>query len=720
MIKTVKLASFEVRRFKGPLPIVGLLFLLLVPTLYGALYLWSNWDPYGKTDQVPVAVVNLDDPVEVDGQQVAAGNRLVTELQKDEIFDWQFVSEDEATDGLAAGTYEMVVTIPPEFSADLASGAGQNPTRAIVVLKRDDANGIGIALLTASAQSQLQAAIDRSAIGAYFDSVFANLDTIRTDIGTAATAAGQLAAGASTALSEATNLSTGIAAAKKGSAQVVAGLADDKAQSAQLVTGASDAKAGSASLLTALTALDTGATELGPQAQQVADGNQQLASTVAPVLNAVSSALPALGQAGANIVSATDDVASFSSVLSQQSADATTALNQLKASNPGADYTAITAALTAIDGSASGLAQASAQASQVALDVNDAAQSVSSAGGGDLSGAGAELTGLATQSAQVATGVQSLSSGITTASSGAATLDSGVSQLSTGSTALDSAIGQQQLVAQKLDDGLGVQQKGAATLVDQLTEQDTRTKALSTQLAKAAKRVPTLDPAERADAAQVLSSPADVQEVVDNPATYYGRGLAPFLFGLAIWAFGITAFTLLRPVSARALAGRARSSRIAVAGWLPVLGIGAIGSLLLFGIVWLGLGLDPVNAWGSLGVVVLAAACFTAIAHLLRTWLGSVGSAILLILLFVQLTSAGGLYPVEVLPAPFRAVHDFIPLTYLVDALRITFTGGPTDRLWRDVAVLGVLTLIAVGLVVYVVHRKRRFTQRDLHPALAQ
>ena len=265
-----------------------------------------------------------------------------------------------------------------------------------------------------------------------------------------------------------------------------------------------------------------------------------------------------------------------------------------------------------------------------------------------------------------------------------------------------------------------MQQKGAATLVDQLTEQDTRTKALSTQLAKAAKRVPTLDPAERADAAQVLSSPADVQEVVDNPATYYGRGLAPFLFGLAIWAFGITAFTLLRPVSARALAGRARSSRIAVAGWLPVLGIGAIGSLLLFGDRLARTRTRPGQCRGDRSASsLLAAACFTAIAHLLRTWLGSVGSAILLVLLFVQLTSAGGLYPVEVLPAPFRAVHDFIPLTYLVDALRITFTGGPTDRLWRDVAVLGVLTLIAVGLVVYVVHRKRRFTQRDLHPALA-
>ena len=68
MIKTVKLASYELRRFKGPLPIVALLFLLLVPTLYGALYLWSNWDPYGKLDQVPVAVVNQDVPVEVERQ----------------------------------------------------------------------------------------------------------------------------------------------------------------------------------------------------------------------------------------------------------------------------------------------------------------------------------------------------------------------------------------------------------------------------------------------------------------------------------------------------------------------------------------------------------------------------------------------------------------------------------------------------------------------------
>ncbi len=720
MIKTVKLATYELRRFKGPLPIVALLFLLMVPTLYGALYLWANWDPYGKLDQVPVAVVNLDQPVDVDGRQVAAGDRLVTELKSDEVFDWQFVTEEEAQQGLAEGYYYSVITIPPDFSADLASGAGQNPTRATVQLQRNDANGFVVGLLLQSVRSELEAAIDRAAIGSYFESVFANLDTLRTDIGNAATGAGQLATGADASLAGAKELSTGIKTAKDGSAQLVSGLATAKQGSAQFVTGTSDAKAGSASLVTGLTGLESGAGELVPGAQQVADGNQQLASTVVPVLDAVAKAVPSLGQAGANITAATTDVNDLvnQSLVAQTDA-ANNALAALSAANPNVNVDALSQALAGISQTTTDLSTAAGQASQVANEVNTAAESVGSAASGDLSTASSQLTALATGSAQVATGVQSLSTGLSSASAGAQTLDAGIGQLSTGATALDSGISELQLGAQKLDDGLGTLQKGSQTLVDGLTKVDTGAKDLSAQLSSAAQRIPTLDPDQRADAAQVLSSPAEVQQIVDNPAIFYGRGLAPFFFGIAIWVFGIAVFLIMRPISGRALAGRARSSRIAIAGWLPAFGLAALGSLLLFGIVWLGLGLDPVNAAGSVGVVVLAAACFTAIAHLLRMWLGVIGSAITLVLLMVQLTSAGGLYPVETLPAPFRAIHAFIPMTYLVDGLRITFTGGLTAHLWRDVAVLFGFTLLAVGLAVYVVHRRRQFRQRDLRPVLA-
>jgi putative membrane protein len=264
-----------------------------------------------------------------------------------------------------------------------------------------------------------------------------------------------------------------------------------------------------------------------------------------------------------------------------------------------------------------------------------------------------------------------------------------------------------------------VLQTGSTKLVDGITQIDSGANQLATDLTAGAERIPTLAPDDQENASQVLSSPADVQVHIDNPATFYGRGLAPFFFAIAIWVLGISVFLVLRPISGRALAGRASSWRISVAGWLPVVGLGAIGSLILFGVVWLGLGLDPVNVGGAIGVILLTAACFTAIAHLLRTWLGVVGSAITLVMLMVQLTSAGGLYPVETLPAPFRAIHTFIPMTYVIDALRITFTGGPTDHLWRDVAVLAGFLIAAIGLTILVVHRRRRFRLRDLHPILA-
>ena len=50
------LSRFELRRFNGFLPVAALLFALLVPVIYGAVYLSANWDPYGNLKNLPVAV----------------------------------------------------------------------------------------------------------------------------------------------------------------------------------------------------------------------------------------------------------------------------------------------------------------------------------------------------------------------------------------------------------------------------------------------------------------------------------------------------------------------------------------------------------------------------------------------------------------------------------------------------------------------------------------
>ena len=77
-----RLGRYELRRFRGPLPKLALIFVLLVPLLYSAIYLSANWDPYGRLDRLPVAVVDLDRPTTVDGpddeqRTVHAGPDLV-------------------------------------------------------------------------------------------------------------------------------------------------------------------------------------------------------------------------------------------------------------------------------------------------------------------------------------------------------------------------------------------------------------------------------------------------------------------------------------------------------------------------------------------------------------------------------------------------------------------------------------------------------------------
>ena len=127
MMPVARLGRYELRRFRGTLPKLALLFVLLVPLLYSALYLSASWDPYGKVDRLPVAVVNEDRAPSVTDaagkeQQVTAGQDLVDNLLAEPAFDWQVTDAAEAAEGLREGRYFMTMTIPSSFSGDVEAG----------------------------------------------------------------------------------------------------------------------------------------------------------------------------------------------------------------------------------------------------------------------------------------------------------------------------------------------------------------------------------------------------------------------------------------------------------------------------------------------------------------------------------------------------------------------------------------------------------------------
>ena len=93
----LRLARSELKRMTGGLlPKLTILALALVPLLYGAVYLYANWDPYGKLNQIDAALVVQDAGADVRRRHTAArpAARWPRASWTAHVFNWQTVASD--------------------------------------------------------------------------------------------------------------------------------------------------------------------------------------------------------------------------------------------------------------------------------------------------------------------------------------------------------------------------------------------------------------------------------------------------------------------------------------------------------------------------------------------------------------------------------------------------------------------------------------------------
>lgn len=100
-----------------------------VPIIYSGIILSAYWDPFGKTSNLPVAVVNLDEPSEMEGKTLRIGDELIDNLKTNDDLDWHFVNQDKAKEGFGKGDYYMVITIPKDFSKRASTVLEDNPAK---------------------------------------------------------------------------------------------------------------------------------------------------------------------------------------------------------------------------------------------------------------------------------------------------------------------------------------------------------------------------------------------------------------------------------------------------------------------------------------------------------------------------------------------------------------------------------------------------------------
>ncbi|MEV8388507.1 MULTISPECIES: YhgE/Pip domain-containing protein [unclassified Streptomyces] len=716
-MRSPKLAALELTRFgRGRLPRAALVAILLLPLLYGALYLWSFWDPYGRLDRLPVALVNDDKGATAGGRKIAAGDEITRGLRDSKVFAWHEVSAAEAREGVEDGSYYLSLTMPADLSERIASSSGDAPETGALQVRTNDANNYIVGQISRTVFSEIRTAASTNASRSFLDRIFISFSDIHDATAKAAKGADELKGGIGKAQKGSKDLVDGLKTAKEGSGDLAGGLKKLGTGASDLDTGAQQVAAGTQSLADKINAMagtvrpylkDNGKT-IGDSARRVADSSQSIRDNLGLLVKAAPGAATQARQASDELNSlytercenapaapapASDPAPDPDPAPSAAAGDADpSACPPLKrARTAAADVAAVaddintlvknnTGALKELDGRLATLQKQAKALAEHAPKLDE-----------DLETAVTKINALNSGARNVAEGAGRLRSGLTDAEKGSAGLNTGVGKLSTGANTLDG---------------------GLFKLADGSTE-------LAGGLNDGVGKIPDYDKTDRDRRTDVMADPVQLASRSLHAAPNYGTGFAPYFIPLSLWVGAMVAYMLIQPLNRRALAAGASAWRIALAGWLPVAAIGLLQVGALISVLHWAIGLEMTRAAGTVGFLALVTCCFTAIVQWLNARFGPAGRILVLALLMLQLTSAGGTYPVQTSPGFFGAIHPFLPMSYVVDALRRLISGGGLGPVWQACAVLAAFTAGALALTALSARRKQVWTLDRLHPELS-
>ncbi|MBP2437012.1 YhgE/Pip domain-containing protein [Microbacterium amylolyticum] len=323
-----------------------------------------------------------------------------------------------------------------------------------------------------------------------------------------------------------------------------------------------------------------------------------------------------------------------------------------------------------------------------------------------------ELTNANTQVQEAASAVQQLADG-------SRQVAEGTQRLSDGIPALTDGIASAARGANDLSGGLDQLRDGSNDLANGLGELESGSAELASGLSDAVSDIPDQSEEERGTAAAMMSDPVTVSSSAFTEASSYGAGMAPFFISLAGWIGIYALFLIVKPYSQRAVTALRRPLPITLGAWATPALLGALQMAAVFSVLSFGLGYEIAMPGPMLAFMVLTSVTFAAIILCLNVLLGSVGQFLGLVMMVLQLVTAGGTFPWQTLPAPLRTLHQVLPMSHSVDGMRQLMYGGDMARAWADVWSL-MAWLIGALIVAFVVLARmtRQRTLRDLRPSL--
>ncbi|MGE7870558.1 YhgE/Pip family protein [Bacillus paramycoides] len=642
---------------------IALIFLLIVPLIYAGFFLAGYWDPYGRLDKLPVAVVNLDKGAVMDEKAIHAGDDFVKNLKENKELAFHFVSEKNADEGLKEDKYYMVVTIPEDFSKKVSTLMDEKPEPAQLQYKVNPGKNFVAAQIGTTAVENMKTKISNSITKSYTEGVFSKFQDLAQGLNDASNGAGKLHEGTTDAKNGINELSSGINRLSDGANQLKEGSDKLAASQGALIGGANELSQGATSLhngMELLTegekGLQEGVSNLSAGTNEWISGNEKLAEGQAKADEAANAVKKQLEEYAKNHPEVQQDPA-FQQIVATSSGLAK-ATNTLNASQQ--------------------------QLTQGARKLTDGQHKIEEG----MNTFGAKLNEATSGTKKVADGAANLADGFTKWGNGFTSLQQGVNHLASGGTELNN---------------------GAGKLTDGLVKLDDGAKELSTKLGEGAEKIANVRNDDARNA--MFSEPVQLVKSTVSDVPNYGSGIAPYFLSLAFYVGGIMASNIL-PLG--------RRQNMKVSGTVHF--INKLGLVYLIGLIQAFLVDTVVLGFMKLEVAsvplfvlssIIISFTFMTFILMLVTVFGIVGKFAAVTLLVLQLATSGGTFPGELNIAVLSKIGQFLPMSHSLRGLQDVISLGDWSQLRMQILILLCYLVVAGGIAWITSHIQHKETNAE-------
>ena len=691
MIKNKMLQAEWKHLFNNKILLISMAVISFIPILYSGFSLGSIWDPYGQTKNLPVAFVNEDKGASLNGKSLNIGESIEKKLKDNHDLGWEFVSKQQADEGVNSGHFYAVVTIPSDFSQKAASITESEPQQAVINFTTTPAKNYIGSLVSNQAAAKVKSSVSEQITQAYAKGILENLDKLGTGLDAAAN-------GAST-------LHDGLGRLQSGTQTYVGGVKQLAVNQQSLTGGLAQLSDGSRKLQAGLGQLSNNLpTE--SQLSQLSDGMKKLQSGINQLNASVSNPSPAL-MAQQNKVET--DAQTLVQTMKDSESDLLAAggtLQTLGVQAAASSSKSTTISLPQISNISRAFTKTQTIIAQTTTLLNDL-QTLTQQ--------------LSAQQTQLQAGVSALNNGVNQLAPNAITAFNGYNsvrfannQLLAGSASLTNGLSEAKSGSQKLANGASLLESRSGALIDGTSQLASGADTLANKLADASSRI-KIQPTG-ATTQQQIANPVKSEMTEKGNVPNYGYALSPYVLSLSLFV-GAIVLNVIYPI--RKTFSEQES---AIRWWLSkasVAGVAAFmqATILMLVMVFF-LELTPEHPAHFIGAIYLTSFAYMSIVSLLVIVLDNPGRFLAMVLLVLQLGSSEGTFPIQTANGFFQAINPLVPMTYSIRALRQAISGGLDNAfyggsMWVLAGFLLVANLLTIGFFAYRGKRKFAHTSVD-------